>query len=123
MTERVKELAVKVSKAKELYPELDIIEELCDPIFLKLMAAADGDVRRAYEMKYHDRIVTNAMKYAAEISEQRLAEAMASRKNRPAENAVSGSSAVMMTQDPKNLTRAQRSEIKKRVRRGEKILW
>lgn len=121
--ERVRALAAGVKAARELYPELDIAEELRDPVFVKLMAAAEGDVRRAYEMKHHDLIVTSAMRYAAEHTEQRLAEAMASRQSRPCENAVDGGSAVMMTDDPKNLTRAQRSEIKKRVRRGERILW
>ncbi len=123
VVERVRELALDAARARELYPELDITEELRDPVFVKLMAVAEGDVRRAYEMKHHERIITNAMRYAAERTEQRLAEAMASRQSRPFENAVSGGSAVMMTDDPKNLTRAQRSEIKKRVRRGEKILW
>ncbi len=123
VVDRVRALAGKVEAARELYPDLDIVSELRDPMFVRLMTAADGDVRRAYEMKYHDRIITNAMKYASEAAEERLAEAMASRKNRPAENAVAGGSAAMMTSDPKNLTRAQRSEIKKRVRRGEKILW
>ncbi|MBQ3183392.1 MAG: hypothetical protein IJB24_07915 [Clostridia bacterium] len=121
--DRVRELACKVAETKELYPDLDIAQELRDPVFVKLMSAADGDVRRAYEMKYHDRIVTGAMQYAAERTEARLSEAMASRMSRPAENAAGGGSAVMMTSDPKNLTRAQRSEIKKRVRRGERILW
>lgn len=123
VTERVKTLAKRVEAARELYPELDIQSELKDPVFIKLMAAADGDVRRAYEMKYHERIITNAMQYAAATTEQRLADSMASRVSRPGENAVSGGSAVMMTRDPQNLTRAQRSEIKKRVRRGERILW
>ncbi len=123
VADKVKELFKSVEAAREIYPELDIVEELRDPVFVKLMTAADGNVRRAYEMKYLDYIVTNAMKYAAEAAEERLAQAMASRANRPAENAVTGGSAVMMTSDPKNLTRAQRSEIKKRVRRGERILW
>lgn len=123
VVEGVKELAARVEQTKELYPGFDILSELRDPVFVKLMAAAEGDPRRAYEMKYHDRIVTEAMQYAAATAEERLAVSMASRVSRPAENAVSGGSTVMITQDPKNLTRAQRSEIKKRVRRGEKILW
>ncbi len=123
VVDRVRVLAERVEAARELYPELDITEELRDPVFVRLMTVSEGDVRRAYEMKYHDRILTNAMRYAAEVAEKRLAEAMASRQSRPGENAVGGGSAVMMTADPKNLTRAQRSEIKKRVRRGERILW
>ena len=120
---RVKRLHAQVEAAKQLYPELDIASELKDEVFLKLMAAAGGDVRRAYEMKYHERIITNAMQYAASVTEQRLSDSMASRVGRPGENALSGVSAVVMSPDPENLTRAQRSEIKKRVRRGERILW
>ncbi|MBR6513322.1 MAG: hypothetical protein IKT46_00670 [Clostridia bacterium] len=123
VAQRVKELAMRTEEVKQLYPGLDIAKELSDPVFVQLMSASGGDVRRAYEMKYHDDILTHAMQYAFNTAEQRLSEAMASRVNRPGESAASGMSGVLMTRDPKNLTRAQRSEIKKRVRRGEKILW
>lgn len=120
---RVKEMAERVKKAKEFYPELDITKELKDPEFATLLAVCRNDPKRAYEMKYHDRIITNAMHYAVTVTEQKLADNMAKKAARPCENAVSGNSAVMIAADPKSLTRQQRSDIKKRVRRGEKIFW
>ena len=121
--QRVKELAERVREAKEFYPELDIAKELVDPEFAMLLRICSLDPKRAYEMKYHDRIITNAMHYAVTQTEKKLADNMARRTNRPSENAVSGNSAVILTSDPKSLTKKQRSDIKKRVRKGEKIFW
>ena len=120
---RVKELAGRVAQTKEYYPDFDITKELLDPTFAMLLRISQGDPRRAYEMKYHDRILTNAMQYAVTETENRLANSIAGRTARPAENAASGSSAIIINSDPSSLTKAQRSEIKKRVRRGERILW
>lgn len=121
--ERVKELAERVKQAKEYYPELDIATELADPSFAMLLRICQNDPKRAYEMKYHDRIVTNAMHYAVRCAEQRLAENIMKRSFRPSEGAAVPASAVMIASDPKSLTKQQRSDIKKRVRRGEKIFW
>ncbi len=121
--QRVKEMVERVRQAKEFYPEFDIAEELKDSEFATLLAVCHNDPKRAYEMKYHDRIITNAMHYAVTMTEQKLADNMAKRSARPCENAVSGNSAVMIAADPQSLTRQQRSDIKKRVRRGEKIFW
>lgn len=120
---RVRELAQRVKDAKDFYPELDITKELKDPEFVTLLTVCKNDPKRAYEMKYHDRIITNAMHYAVAVTERKLADNMAKRSQRPLENAVSGNSAVVIAADPKSLTRQQRSDIKKRVRRGEKIFW
>lgn len=121
--QRVKELADGVISAKEFYPHFDIAKELRDPEFAMLLQITKGDPKRAYEMKYHDLILTNAMHYAVTAAESRISDSMAQRSVRPDENAVRGSAPVVITTDPKALTRAQRAEIKKRVRRGEKILW
>lgn len=42
---------------------------------------------------------------------------------RPQEDAVSGYGSFCMTLDPKNLTAAQRADIKERVRRGERVTF
>ena len=120
---QVNSIADKVRAAKEYYPDLDIASELKDPEFLALFRAAGNDPKRAYEMKYHDRILTNAMKYAVSLTESRIANTLAAKTARPTENASFGASAVTISSDPKSLTKAQRTEIKKRVRRGERILW
>lgn len=120
---RVKDIVHRVNEAKQFYPELDMAMEMRDPEFVALLRSTNNDPKRAYEMKYHDRILTNAMHYAVKQTESRLADNMANGINRPTENAVHNGSAVNIYSDPKSLTKAQRSEIKKRVRRGEKILW
>ena len=119
----VKELADRVKAAREYYPDLDIARELRDPEFAMLMRVTGADPKRAYEMKHHDRIMADAMQYAVRETELRLANNMAAKAGRPPENALAGGSAVMISSDPGSLTKAQRSEIKKRVRRGERVLW
>lgn len=121
--EKVRELADRVRAATELYPEFDITTELRDPKFAMLLGLTDNDPKKAYEMKYHDLILTNAMHYAVKSAEDRIAKSMASKHARPNEGAATDYAAVVINTDPKSLTKAQRSEIKKRVRRGEKILW
>ena len=120
---QVNSIADRVRAAKEYYPDLDIAYELKDPEFAALFRAAGNDPKRAYEMKYHDRILTNAMKYAVSLTESRIANTLAAKTARPTENASLGTSGVTVSSDPKSLTKAQRTEIKKRVRRGERILW
>ena len=121
--DKVRAMAERVKEAREYYPDFDISKELRDPEFTMLLAVCRNDPKRAYEMKYHDRIITDAMHYAVTHTEQRLSDNLAKRTVRPTENAAAGSSAVMISTDPKTLTRQQRSDIKKRVRRGEKIRW
>ncbi len=120
--ERARALALRARETREYYPDFDIAKELRDPEFERLLRVT-GDPKKAFEMKYHDRILVNAMHYAAQRTEEKLADSLVSKLQRPSESAMNDSSAVVLNSDPKSLSKDERARIKKRVRRGERIVW
>ena len=63
------------------------------------------------------------MQAAISVSQKKLANAIASGMNRPTEGGTRRSAAVDVRNDPSKLSRADRQEIRDRVRRGELISW
>lgn len=118
-------LVRQTEQAKQLYPALDLQAEMKNPVFARLTSPAVGiDVRTAYEVVHRDEMRGAEMQYAAQKSAERMANAIRSGSMRPMENGLQGqqSNAPVKT-DPKSLTRADREEIKRRVRLGEKIIF
>lgn len=63
------------------------------------------------------------MQYAAQKSAQRIAASVQANGRRPAENGANGAAAATNKSDPRNLTKEDRAEIRRRVRNGEKIVF
>ena len=63
------------------------------------------------------------IKEQSEIERERVIREIRTRGLRPTEDALSGYGSFSATLDPKNLTAAQRADIKERVRRGERITF
>lgn len=116
-------LAMSVEQAKEYFPSFDAVNELRDPFFLGLVKLCGGDMKRAYEMKYHDMILTSLIGHATRTAKQQLAQSVSAAGQRPPEGAAQGESAVSFITDPKSLSKTQRAEIKRRVRKGERVIW
>lgn len=118
-------LAQQADEAKKLYPSLDLGVEMQNPTFARLTSPGVGvDVRTAYEVVHREEMRGAEMQYAAQKSAERMANAIRSGSMRPVENGLQGqqgSGAVKA--DPKSLTKADREEIKRRVRLGEKIIF
>lgn len=110
-------------ETKELYPQFDIKKEFSNPDFRRILKLTDNDPKKAFEILHHDEIIAGVIKDTARMTEERLAGSIASRAARPAEGAQSAASAVYINRDPKSLSKADRADIKKRVRRGERIVW
>jgi hypothetical protein len=99
--------------------------ELKNPAFARLTAPGVGiDVQTAYETVHLADIKAQGMQYAAQQTAQRMANAVRSNSMRPVENGLNGAqSASTVKSDPRNLTRADRAEIRRRVANGEKIVF
>lgn len=104
----------------EIYPDFDLSAELRNPAFVQLLRS-HVDVKTAYEVVHKDEIIPAAMQYAARTVEARLAESLACRGSRPAENAMGGTGAVIIGNPVSSLSRRDIADIARRVERGERI--
>ena len=117
-------LGQEAEKLKQLYPGFDLNTELSNPKFARLTAPGSGiDLQTAFEAVHRDELQSGMMQAAINISQKKLANAIASGKSRPTEGGTRRSAAVDVRNDPTKLSRADREEIRNRVRRGELISW
>lgn len=126
MRQHFNALAQQADAAKKFYPNLDLRTEMQNPTFARLTSPGVGvDVRTAYEVVHRDEMRGAEMQFAAQKSAERMANAIRSGSMRPVENGLQGSqgSGGVVKADPKSLTKADREEIRRRVRLGEKIIF
>ena len=125
MQEHFNSLAQQAQNLKGMYPDFDLMTELKNPAFARLTAPGVGiDVKTAYETVHLADIKAQGMQYAAQQTAQKMANAVRSNSMRPVENGLTGTqSASTVKTDPRQLTRADREEIRRRVARGEKIVF
>ena len=125
MQEHFNALSQQAEEARKLYPGLDLMTEMRNPTFARLTAPGVGvDVRTAYEVAHRDELRGAEMQFAAQKSAERMANAIRANSKRPVENGLSGQQGnTTVKSDPTTLTRADRDEIKRRVRNGEKIVF
>jgi len=113
-----------VRQAEELkaqYPGFDLASEMRNPVFARLTApGVDIDPGTAYEI-VHRHSIREADRFAGL---QRAAEAVRSGSLRPAESALSGVHApAPVRTDPRNLSPDDRRDIRRRVERGERVMF
>lgn len=112
----------QVREARASYPDFDYATEIQNPAFRAIINAG-GSVKNAYEAVHSAEIHQAIRDMAVKEAQERLAVSINANAQRPAEGAIANVASAKVITDPKNLTRAQRQEIKNRVRRGEKIIW
>lgn len=110
-------------KTKEYYPQFEIQKELKDPEFRKVLKFTGNDPKKAFEILHFDEIISSVIRDTAKLAQERMAGSIAAKAVRPVEGAQSAAGTVYINQDPKSLSKADRADIKRRVRRGEKIVW
>lgn len=115
---------------KSTFPDLDFETEMMNPEFaqqLSFYRGADPEhsVERAYRNVHFDEIMSGAVGYAVKRANSQLSRAIQSGSKRPTENGVSGGQGAVSTGaiDPSKLTRAQREDIIRRARAGERITF
>ena len=112
------------AQLKQLYPTFDLQKELQNPDFMRLTSPQVGvDVRTAYEVVHRDELRGKEMQFAAQQAAQRVSASVQANSRRPAENGLGGSSGAVYKSDPTKFTKEDRAEIRRRVQRGEKIVF
>lgn len=125
MRQHFNRLGQQAEEAKQFYPGLDLNVEMHNPEFVRLTSPGVGlDVRTAFEIVHRDELRGAEMQYAANRRAADMSRAIQSGSKRPNEGGLNpaGGRASAKT-DPTTLTKADRAEIKRRVARGEKIVF
>lgn len=109
---------------KSVFPHADIREELQNPTFQRLTSPEVGvSVKDAYWLIHRAEIEPQAMAIAAQKTQQRLSQSIQSGVTRPAENGSrTVSPALDIRDDPSKWSKADRDEVKRRVRSGARII-
>lgn len=110
----------QAKQAQQFYPSLNISEEAKNPQFLSLLNAG-VDVKTAFEVIHKDEIIPAAMQYTAKTVEQKLTNSIRANGTRASENGMTSQSAATVKSDVSLLSKADRLEIERRVRNGERI--
>lgn len=110
----------ELNEARTLYPNLDWETETQNPAFNTLIKNGFS-VQNAYEAVHTRDIISGAVASAVQEAKLKFSNNIASGVQRPAEGGMSKSSAAKVEISPKNMTKEQRADIKRRVRNGERI--
>lgn len=114
----------QAEEAKKLYPSLNLMDELDNPDFARLIRN-HVPVETAYFCVHRAELTAGAIQHASDLAKQQAAETILAGQRRPVENALTPTASTATTRilDPKTLTPQQRADLKRRVGRGEKIVW
>lgn len=115
-------LVQQSEKVKAMFPGFDLRTELQNPTFARLTSPDVGiSVMDAYQVVHRDEIQPMAMQVAVQKTQERMSQSIQANANRPTENGLSRSAALDVRDDPSKWSKADREEVKRRVRMGEKI--
>lgn len=115
-------LVQQSDKVKAMFPGFDLRTELQNPTFARLTAPDVGiSVMDAYQVVHRDEIQPMAMQVAVQKTQEKMSQAIQANASRPTENGLSRSAALDVRDDPSKWSKADREEVKRRVRMGEKI--
>lgn len=110
----------QAQQARELYPHLEIAQEVKNPRFLALLQSG-VEVADAYLITHRDEIIPGVMHYTAKAVEEKLANRILANSARPSEGAMSGRGTTVVADQVSHMSKAQRQDIIRRVRQGEVI--
>ena len=124
--QRAKELTHRLEEeaqqAMDTYPALDLMQELEDPLFLRLVKA-DVPVKRAYETVHLDDILSELAAREREKAQKEITDNIRKRGMRPFENGIAAHGGITLRSDVSRLTREQREDYARRAARGEEITF
>lgn len=108
---------------REIYPGFDLQREAqANGEFARLLRAGVS-VRRAYEAANLERILSHAMRYAAQTAGKKTADALQQQAGRVQENAVLDRAPSLARKDVNSLTQRDILQILDEVGRGAKITF
>lgn len=124
--QRAKELTHRLEEeaqqAMGTYPALDLMQELENPLFLRLVKA-DVPVKRAYETVHLDDILSELAAREREKAHKEITDNIRIRGMRPPENGIAAHGGITLRSDVSRLTREQREDYARRAARGEEITF
>ena len=105
------------------YPDFDLKHEVAEnPRFIAMLRAG-VPVKDAYEVSHLGDIQARSAAKAAAEMEKRVMDNVRAKGMRPNENGTTSQPGVIVKSDPSKFTKADRAEIARRVRRGERIVF
>jgi hypothetical protein len=105
------------------YPDFDLKREVAEnPRFIAMLRAG-VPVKDAYEVSHLGDIQARSAAKAAAEMEKRVMDNVRAKGMRPNENGTTSQPGVIVKSDPSKFTKADRAEIARRVRRGERIVF
>ena len=117
-------LVQQAEELKQRFPSFNLQEELKNQKFFQLTSPDVGvSVEDAYFAVHHKELAPQMMAYGMDRARQQMGQTLQARGNRPAEGAMksTGGQAAALRLDPRNMTRAERAEIKRQVRMGKRV--
>lgn len=111
----------EAARLKQAYPDFDLDETLNNPAVADMIRRGVG-LEAAYRAAYFDRLMEHQKALTAKQVEKGVEARISQRNARPAENGIHPGGAAEMKPDVAHMTRAQRAELARRARRGERIV-
>lgn len=120
--QHIQNLATQAEELKKTVPTFDLRAELQNPRFAAMTSPNGGvSVEDAYFALHHKEMQQGSMIYAAQQTQQKLAQSIQAGRTRPSENGMRTQPTADVRDDPSKWTKADRAEIRRRVAAGEKI--
>ena len=122
--QHIQGLIAQGDKLKLTFPDFDLRTELQNPTFQRLTSPEVGiDVETAYWTIHRDELNMRLAQSAVQTTSRKLSQSIQSGITRPAENGSRNvSPALDIRDDPSKWSRADREEVKRRVRNGERVI-
>lgn len=111
----------EAERLQQKYPSFALDEVLNNPAVADMIRRGIG-LEAAYRAAYFDQLMENQTAQTAKQVEQGVAARIQQRGQRPTENGVRPGGAAENKVDVEHMTRAQRAELARRARRGERIV-
>ena len=118
----IQQLVEQGDALKQLYPSFDLRAEMQNEQFARLVhPSVNIDVRTAYEVVHRDQIQPAMAAAVAQRTAMDMSRSIQSTGIRPAENGISNSNPLSLSDNPAHWPRQRRKEIAARAKAGESI--
>ena len=111
----------EAEQLQQKYPSFQLGEVLNNPAVADMIRRGVG-LEAAYRAAYFDQLMENQVALTAKQVENGVTARIQQRSQRPTENGVHPGGAAETKVDVEHMTRAQRAELARRARRGERIV-
>lgn len=110
------------AEVQAIYPGADLSQELANPDFGRLVSNG-VPARTAYEVLHKAEIDAAKTRAVAQAAQQQAVAGIQANGMRPPEAAAAAGAGTPVQFDPSKLSRKEREEIRRRVQRGETIVF